>query len=176
MEIFSLCIKIFIVRVIDVAIGTIGTIITIKGNKFIASIMGFIEAFIWFLIVREAITTDVESLWIAFSYSLGYGVGTYLGSYLSKRFINTVMGIQVILSSKNDIAVNTIRNNGYAVTVLDVKCQNDERYLLMIEIHDKRYNELINLIKKLDSKAFIIANENKHVINGYFGSMKSYNH
>ena len=169
MELFSLCIKIFLVRTIDVALGTIGTIVTIKGNKFISSIIGFIEAFIWFLVVKEALTTDLKSIWIAVSYSLGYSLGTYLGALVSKRLINTLMQIQVIIDKKNSKIIKILKEKGYALTAINIETENSEKYLLLIEIHDKRYNELINIIKNIDSKAFIIASENKYVINGYFG-------
>ena len=169
MELFSLCIKIFIVRTIDVALGTIGTIITVKGSKLISSIIGFIEAFIWFLIVKEALTTDIKSIWIAISYSLGYSIGTYLGAFLSKRLINSLMQIQVILDKNNDEIIKVLKEKGYALTVIKVENENSEKYLLLIEIHDNRYNELISIIKSIDSKAFIIASENKYVVNGYFG-------
>ena len=169
MELFSLCIKIFLVRTIDVALGTIGTIITIKGNRLISSIIGFIEAFIWFLVVKEALTTDLKSIWIAVSYSLGYSLGTYLGALVSKRLINTLMQIQVIIDKKNSKIIKILKEKGYALTAINIETENSEKYLLLIEIHDKRYNELINIIKNIDSKAFIIASENKYVINGYFG-------
>lgn len=169
MELFSLCIKIFIVRTIDVALGTIGTIITVKGSRVISSIIGFIEAFIWFLVVKEALTTDIKSIWIAISYSLGYSIGTYLGALLSKRFINSLMQIQVILDRKDNEVINTLKEKGYALTIINVENENSKKYLLLIEIHDKRYNELISTIKSIDSKAFIIASENKYAINGYFG-------
>lgn len=169
MELFSLCIKIFVVRSIDVALGTIGTIITIKGSKFISSIIGFIEAFIWFLVVREALTTDLKSIWIALSYSLGYSIGTYLGAFLSKRFINSLMQIQVILDKNKKEVIKVLKEKGYALTVINVESEFSEKYLLLIEIHDKRYNELLSIIKSIDPKAFIIASENKYVINGYFG-------
>ena len=169
MELFSLCIKIFIIRVIDVALGTIGTIITIKGSKLISSIIGFIEAFIWFIVVKEALTTDLKSIWIAISYSLGYSIGTYLGAYLSRRMINSLMQVQVILDKKDSGVIKKLKENGYALTILNVETENSNRYMLLIEIHDKRYNELTSIIKKYSPNAFIIASENKYVINGYFG-------
>ena len=75
MELLLLCIKIFCVRIIDVSLGTFRTIITVKGKSLYASIIGFIEIFVWFIIVREALNTDVDSIWIAISYSLGFSTG-----------------------------------------------------------------------------------------------------
>ena len=170
MELFILCIKVFFVRILDVSMGTIRTIITIKGNKFVATLIGFFEALIWFIVVKEALTTDIKSIWIALFYSAGFAVGTYVGTILSDKFISGKMCVQIILN-KNDNVISDLRNEGYAVSVLDVKGYKEDKYLLFIEIDNRKYKKLINLIKKLDSKAFIVTNETKHVMNGYFGTV-----
>ena len=87
MTLFLLCLKIFFVRIIDVSLGTVRTLITVKGRTLLASMVGFIEVFVWFVIVKEALNTTETSLWIAIAYSLGFATGTYLGCYLSDRFI-----------------------------------------------------------------------------------------
>ena len=56
MNIFYLCIKIFLARIIDVSLGTIKTFYVVKEKRIIASTMAFIETLIWFLVVKEAIT------------------------------------------------------------------------------------------------------------------------
>ena len=169
MEILLLCIKIFFVRVFDVALGTVRMLFTVKGNRFVASTIGFIEMLIWFLIVKEALNTDLTSIWIAVSYAGGYALGTLLGSYLSERLISGMVTVQAILSSTNDEVVTMIRKAGYAVSVLDVKGQDDKpKYLLLIEVNKKRQNAIRKLIKELDARAFVIINDSKTVYNGYF--------
>jgi len=101
MELLFLCIKIFFVRILDVSLGTCRTIMVVKGKTLYATIIGFVEVFIWFLIVREALNTDIESIWIAVSYSLGFATGTYLGGFISKRLIKSTFSVEVITSNKN---------------------------------------------------------------------------
>ena len=168
MEILLLCIKIFFVRVFDVALGTVRMLFTVKGKRFVAGTIGFIEMLIWFLIVKEALNTDLTSIWIAVSYAGGYALGTLLGSYLSERLISGMVTVQAILSSANDEVVTMIRKAGYAVSVLDVKGQDDKpKYLLLIEVNKKRQNAIRKLIKELDDRAFVIINDSKTVHNGY---------
>lgn len=170
MVLFLLCIKIFLVRIIDVSLGTVRTIITVKGRRTLASMVGFIEVFIWFIIVKEALNTTETSIWIAVSYSLGFATGTYIGSLLSDIFVSGTLGVQVVTSKQDNEMISTIRNEGYGVSVVDVKGREDVvgKYMLFIEIDKKRITRLKNLIKKLDPKAFIVVNETKFVQNGYF--------
>lgn len=170
MALFILCVKIFLVRIIDVSLGTLRTIITVKGRNLLASMVGFIEVLVWFLIAREALNTDITSIWIAISYSLGFATGTYIGGILSDKFISGNLSLQVITSSENNRLVDTLRSEGYGVSVVDIKGKDDKRakYMLFIEIDKKKITHINKIIKNIDEKAFIVANETKYVQNGYF--------
>ena len=162
-----LCIKIFFVRIIDVTLGTIRTMFTVKGKRLIASIFGFVEVFIWFIIVREALQTDEKSIFVAISYALGFATGTYIGGFLSGILIKGKVVVQVF--TENLELVDILRENGYAVTVIDCKGYNTKsKYMLYISVDKKKEKKLIKEIESLDKHAFIVENETNHVENGYF--------
>lgn len=167
-----MCIKIFFARLIDVSLGTFRTINTVKGKDLIASLIGIVEITVWFLVVKEAISTNNNSIFIVISYSLGFSVGTYIGGKISKRFIKTNLEVEVVLSKKEDNVVKEIRKNGYGVTTIEAKGIDDIKYILYIQIKNNSLENLKRLIKKLDKNAFIVINETKYVENGYFGINK----
>lgn len=164
-----LCIKIFFIRILDVSLGTIRTILIIKGKNITASITGFIEVAIWFAVVREALNTEETSLWVIVAYAGGFAIGTLVGSILSEKFIQGNLGVQVITEHKDTI-IKTLHEKGYAVSVIDVRGKNEDnlKYMLFIEINKKKFDHLRKIIKNLDPKAFIVVNETKYVQNGYF--------
>ena len=165
MEIFLLCFKIFSARILDVSLGTIRTVFTVKGKSFIAASIGFIEVFIWFLIAREALTTNDTSIYIVISYSLGYATGTFLGGIISKKLIKSKLNVQVITS---DISlIDTLRQDGFAVSVLDIKGKDSDKYMLIIGINDNMKDSLMEKIKESDSNAFIYVNETVYIQNGF---------
>lgn len=170
MNLIALCIKVFLSRILDVSLGTVRFIVTIKGRARLAAMIGFMEVSIWFLVVREALNTSEKSLWIAFAYAGGYAVGTLVGSFLSDKFVSGNLTLQIILNNDDDEIVNSIRKAGYAVSVIDVKGQEEDqpKYMLFMEINKKRLKHLKMLIKDLDDSAFIVVNETKMVQNGYF--------
>ncbi len=169
MQLFGLCIKIFFVRILDVSLGTLRTMITVKGKILYASMVGFIEIFVWFLVVKEALNTDQTSIWIAISYSLGFATGTYIGGLLSKKFISGNLSVQVITDNAYPDMVDKLRNEGYGVTVIDVegKDKEQEKNMLFIEISNKSFNHLQKIVKQIDHDAFIVVNETKYVLNGF---------
>ena len=168
MEIFLLCLKIFFARILDVSLGTVRTIVTVKGKKFYAALIGFIEVFIWFLVARDALNVEIDTIFIPLSYSLGYATGTLIGGLISEKVISGNLTVQIVLSNQNTEIIDIIREKGYAVSVIDAKGQNDDKkYMLFMEINKNRLNSLKDLIKTLDEKAFIVVNETKMVQNGY---------
>ncbi len=168
MELFILCTKIFCARIMDVSLGTVRTVLTVKGKKGYASLIGFIEVLIWFIIVQEAMNTELTSIAIALSYAGGYATGTYIGGFISQKFIPGTFGVQIITSIKKSSMIDNLRKEGYAVSVINVKGQEEDKLMLFIEIDKKRFNHLQSIVKELDDKAFLVVNETKMVQNGYF--------
>lgn len=168
MELALLCLKIFFVRILDVSMGTARMIIVVKGKSLMASLIGLVEVFIWFMIVREALNTDAGGLWIAASYSLGFATGTFIGGKLSARFIKGTMSVQVITDDSN--LDEMLREKGYGITVVNAEGHDvtKKRYILFIEIDNSKLAMLKDHIKDLDNNAFITASETKYVQNGFF--------
>lgn len=172
MEIYVLCITIFFCRVLDVSLGTVRTIFTVNGKKFIAGLIGFLEVLVWFLVVREALNTDEKSIFVALSYSAGYATGTIIGGFLAKLMIPTTVIVQVITTNRNEKNIANIREHGYPITVAEVygsDCKT-ERYMLFIQVDGKKFKNLKKAILDDDPNAFISVSEAKQSINGYFAS------
>ncbi|MEE0700198.1 MAG: DUF5698 domain-containing protein [Bacilli bacterium] len=169
MTLFMLCIKIFLVRIVDVSLGTFVTILTVKGKRLIAMIIGFIDVIIWFLIVKEALNTDIKSIWIAIAYAGGYAGGTFIGTTLSGKLIKGKISVQVVIDESESQNVEKIRDAGYAVS--QVNCtgkDNAKKLMLFIEVDKQHLNDLKEIVKKIDKDAFLIINETKYVENGFF--------
>ena len=152
MELLLLCIKIFFVRILDVSMGTLRTVITVKGKNLYASLVGFVEVFIWFIVVKEALNTPETSIWIAVAYSAGFATGTYIGGILSKMLITGNLSVQVITSNEN--MMDELRKEGFGVTVIDVKGKDVEtnKYMLLIQINKKSISHLQKSIRKIAFK------------------------
>jgi len=168
MELLLLCLKVFCARVVDVSMATCRTIMTVKGKRVWAALIGFFEGLLWFSIVKEALNTNETSFLIGVAYAGGFATGTYIGGWLSSTFIKGTFGVQVITINKT--MVDCLRSNGYAVSVINIEGQDKEnkKYMLFLEIDKKRFKNLKKLIKTLDEKAFIVVSDTREVENGYF--------
>lgn len=169
MVVFLLCLKIFLARICDVSVGTFRTMLIVKGKNFTATLAAFAEVLIWFLIAREALNTNIDSIFIPLSYAGGYAAGTYIGILLSKLLIDGIVGVQAVINEYEDNIVREIRKKGYGVSIIPLECQstNEKKVMLYMQINKKKLDDLTSLIKSLDDDAFIIVSETKYVQNGF---------
>ena len=165
MNLVFLCIKIFFARIVDVSIGTVRTVIMVRGKILLAASLAFIEVMIWFMVAREALMTDINSIFIPVSYALGYATGTSIGTYISKNFLKCIRGVEIISKNNQLELIKAIKANGYAVSVMDLK--GNKNGFILCEVSNKKEKKLINIVKKYDPNAFIIVNETKYVQNGF---------
>ena len=101
MHILISCLTIFCCRIIDVSLGTIRTILTVKERTLLSSIIGFMEVFIWYIIVKDALTGDTPVLLTAISYAGGYATGTFVGGKLASALVSGQVTMQVVTSHRD---------------------------------------------------------------------------
>lgn len=163
------CLKIFLARIVDVSLGTIRTVLVVKGNRFTPAIVAFFEVLIWFIVAKEALNTDLDSWLIPIFYAGGYAVGTYIGTFISNNFVEGLIEVQIItkkeLSSK---MIVEIRKAGFGVSVIDLKNNKDKvpKDMLIIELSKSKLKKLTHIIRTIDLKAFVVINDIKYVQNG----------
>lgn len=169
MGLLSMCLIIFFARVVDVSLATFVTVLTVKNKRLLATILGFIDVIIWFLVVKEALNTNMKSMWIAFSYAGGYALGTFIGTTLSNKLINGKISAQVIIKNDSIKDVDKIRDAGFAVSQIDCTGKNNvKKLMLFIELDKKHLDDLKSIINNIDKDAFMVINETKYVVNGFF--------
>lgn len=169
-----LCLIVCFGRIVDVALGTSRTVFTVRGKSYVAAIIGLVEAMLWFLIVREALSfqaVGMQTYLIAISYALGYALGTYCGGLFTSKFIKSKVNVQIIATSKNDEFVKALSDAGFGATVLIASgaTKQEQRYMLLIETDNKQVKELKKIVAEHDPSAFITISDTKATHNGYFG-------
>jgi uncharacterized protein YebE (UPF0316 family) len=163
-----MCLKIFLTSNIDVSIGTIRTVLVVKGNRLLGAILAFFEVFIWFFAAREALNT-IDSILIPIFYAGGFATGTYIGTLISNNYLDGLIGIQIITKSNLALKIiKEIRNSGYGVSVIDLKNTQDNisKKMLLIQLNKKRLKDITKIVRRLDPNAFVIINETKCVQKG----------
>ncbi len=170
MELFILCLKIFFGRLIDVTLATMVTMYIVKNKRITAAIIGFVDVFIWFIIVREALVTENSSILIPLFYAGGYACGILLGTIFSSKTIKTLITVSIV-TSENEKVSEVLINNQIGGTIIKGIGLNSksESYIIYSQIEGNKLKTLEKIVKDVDPKAYLVVTESKEAFNGYFG-------
>lgn len=162
-----LYLKVFLGKMIDVTLSTLSTMNIIKNKRLTASIIGSIDVLVWFIVVKEAITTTNNSIFIPLSYALGYGVGTMLGLLISNLAIKSISTVLIITNNKK--VSNIISSNNFGGTIINTKGLKDNKknYMIISQINSKKIKCFRKLINEYDKNAIMVTIDSKNVLNAY---------
>jgi uncharacterized protein YebE (UPF0316 family) len=141
-------------RIIDVSLGTLRTLFMVQGRRFPAGALGFIEVTIWIFAIRH-IMLNLDNIFNVFGYSTGFAIGTILGITLEQKLGSGFVQIYIISVHFADKIADELRKNKIGVTILPGEGTRGGVAILLVLITRKRQKEIIKIIEKIDSSAFI---------------------
>lgn len=158
------CLEVFFARVLDVSIGSVRTIMLVKGKNIIACFLAFIEILVWFYVAQDILTNQDVSLVIVLCYAGGYAIGTYIGGIINKLFVRGNLTAFIVTDITNKRITDVLKEKNYGVTTIS---EIDGKITLLVEFKKKNLKKLKSTIQNVDKSAFIVVNESLHVENGY---------
>lgn len=158
---------IFLARIMDVTIGTIRIVMVSKGQKLWAPILGFFEVLIW-LIAISRIFQNLDN-WVNYiAYAGGFATGNYIGLILEERLAMGIVKIQIITrKSAGDLIVN-LKKAGYGITHHEAKGSNENVSIIYSIIKRNEIQNVENIVKTTNPKAFYSIEDVKSVSHGVF--------
>lgn len=156
------------VKIFEVTLATTRIVLITKGEKLKGAFIGFFEVIIWILLVSTVLKDITSDPIKIFVYALGFALGNYVGtSFEQKLGVGTVRVEAIVKEEDGNQLVQTLRDNGFAVTVLVGEGMNYKRHVLIMHIKRKRTGEVVDLIKGLQDNVVITINEVKPIYGGY---------
>jgi uncharacterized protein YebE (UPF0316 family) len=141
-------------RILDVSFGTVRTLMVVKGHKYNAAILGFIEVTIWVIAIRY-IMVNLDNMWNILGYSLGFSLGTILGITIENKFGKGFVQIYVVSKHYTDKIANSLRVSKIGVTILPGEGARGGVAILVIIVNVRRRDEVVKIIESIDKDAFI---------------------
>ena len=153
-EAFYGAIIIMFMRICDVSIGTVRTILVVQGRKYYAGLAGFFEVLIWVFAIRY-IFQHLDHIQNLFGYATGFGLGNIIGITIEQKIGFGFVQLNIISKKASDKIAEALRNQKYGVTVLPAYGVSGNISILVIIAPRKFQKKIISLIESIDSKAFI---------------------
>lgn len=141
-------------RICDVTIGTMRTILVVQGKKYYAGLAGFFEVLIWITAMRY-IVQNLDQTINLFGYASGFALGNILGITLEQKIGMGFIQMNVISRHFTDQIADKLRGSKFGVTILPGEGGRGGVSIVVLVLRRKMQRDVVKLIESIDPKAFI---------------------
>lgn len=157
---------IFGLRLTDVPVGTLKTVLMVRGMRTWATLLGLLEVTVW-LTAMGRVMDQLDNPWNIAGYALGYSAGTWLGMWLESRLAFGSVEVHTISMNRSGEVADAVRAFGYGVTQFQAFGQSGPVCIVGTIAERKHLDGLLNRIREVDPSAFVTVDETKQVLGGY---------
>lgn len=156
---------IFFARVIDVSCATLRMLLLVRGKRFLAAGIGFVEVTLY-IVVLGYVVDRLNDPFSIIIYGLGFATGNIVGSIIEERMAIGFATVQVItLDNPMELAEN-LREAGFGVTIVEGHGREGIHPILHIILRRKRVKDLLGMIDEWDKNAFVTVLETRSTLGG----------
>lgn len=157
---------IFFARIIDVSMGTIRTILIIRGDKWPAAIIGFFEIMVYTIALGMVVGSLDDPVRLVV-FCTGFAMGVLVGSVIEEKLALGFRGLQVTIDMENAHIVDELREEGYPVTSWQAQGKLGSKLVLNIITRRNLAEKITDQICACDPNAFVVYMEPKYFQGGY---------
>ena len=148
---------IFVFKVLENTLSTLRIIVVANGRKLLGSILQGVIALVWAFSTGLVVVDVLKDPFKVVSFTLGSLVGSYIGSLIEEKIaMGTNMLTAVIDKSYSSKIIRSLKKQKYDVIVLNGKRKDEFKNILFIMVKRKKRNDVIKLIKNIDSNSTVI--------------------
>lgn len=136
---------IFVLRIVDVSVGTLRTISMVQGRARVAVLLGFFEVLIWVIAVAQVVSRIDESPWLAPFYAGGFAAGVAVGMLIERRLALGNYVIRIISRSRAREVAQAIDGRGRLLGIFTGETLEGPVNLLFISALAGRIQEEVRL-------------------------------
>ena len=167
MDIFLEALLIFSLRVLGIAVGTLSTLMTVRGRRLYAVATGFISALVYVIAIGKVVA-NLNNIWNILAYCGGFAVGTLVGIAWEQRLALGFAEVRFISTEKGDALAEALRQAGFGVT--ELYGHGRERVVGIVEaiVPRKNVDAVLGIGRSVDEKAIVTVREARTVRRGYW--------
>lgn len=155
-ELFSyviLPLLIFLARICDVSINTIRIIYVLGGRRFIATVLGFFESFIWLMAIRQ-IFAHLDN-WICYiAYPAGFAMGILVGMIIEEHIAYGKVIMRIITRKEIIMLKEYLNQQQFRFTALKANGPDGEENVVFTVLERERLPEILKKLKEILPTAF----------------------
>jgi uncharacterized protein YebE (UPF0316 family) len=147
---------------------TLRILMVMRGRKFIAWVLGFFQALVFVVAIRE-IFSDLGNWVNIVGYAAGFATGTVVGMRLEEWLAVGYGHLRIISARHGAVLAQTLRGSGYAVTEIAGRGRDGTVDLINCSIPRRQVAHVTEMVKQIDENAFITVEDVRQVRGGFWG-------
>ena len=145
---------IFILKILENALGTLRLIIVSNGKKVEGAVLNFLLSVVW--VISTSMVVIDNNIYKILVFAFGSLIGSYVGSVLEEK-IALGNNMLFIISKKYDQIKNKLTNS-------KINCYLISKDIVIVMTSRKKRKEVIDLILSIDNQAEIISESAKQLV------------
>jgi uncharacterized protein YebE (UPF0316 family) len=160
---------IFIFRIVDVSLSTLRITTIVRGPRWMAPILGFVEILVWIFAAGAAIQ-NLSSWMHAVAYAGGFAAGTVVGMWAERRMAHGWGVVRAISRSSERLLATALREAGFAVTEQEARGKSGPVDMLYIVVRRRMVPSALQIIQEFDPDCFVTVQTDVAVRGGFYAS------
>ncbi|MHB2148775.1 DUF2179 domain-containing protein [Calditrichota bacterium LG25] len=141
-------------RISDVSIGTIRIIMIGRGNRLLASLLGFFEVIIWLLAIGQ-VFKNLDNVASYLAYGLGFALGNFIGISIENKLALGYQIVQIVTEDNLKTLSMLLREEGFKVTHLYASNERERLDFLYLITPRKKVRQAMQIAREFDPNALI---------------------
>lgn len=147
---------VFLLRMTDVALGTMRVISVVHGHIATAVTLGFFEIVIWVVAVTQVVLTINEQPFLILFYAGGFAAGNALGIVLERRMAIGNCLVTMISGDKGNEIAQALREIGQRLTTVRGEGRDGARDLIYVGTPRRNLRQLVATATAIDPGLYYI--------------------
>lgn len=144
---------IFVARIMDVSINTVRIIYVLGGRKFASTLLGFFEAFIWLMAIRQ-IFEHMDN-WLCYvAYPGGFAAGIFVGMIIEEMIAYGKVIVRIITRKDVGDLLQYLNRNRFRYTYVRAEGPDGDENLVFTVLEREKLDDLLETLKGILPTAF----------------------
>jgi uncharacterized protein YebE (UPF0316 family) len=157
-----LAVAIFAIRVSDVSLGTLRTIMVFRGFRGLAALVAFGEVLLWLVAVGQVLH-NLDRWYLAIAYAAGFATGNYVGMWIDAKLALGSEMVRAISANPEIDLADRLRLARFDVTALQGRREGGKPVEVLLVVEGRRHvPRLLRLIHETDPDALCTLSDVRH--------------
>lgn len=145
---------IFLLRIVDVSLGTMRTITVVQGRVRLSVLLGFFEVFVWLMAISQVLGPVTRNPLLMLGYAAGFASGNAAGILFERKLALGGVILRIITVNTGEQIATMLRERAERVTIFEGQEGRGRVTLLYVICRRRSVQTLLDRARSLDPNLF----------------------